>query len=72
MVVRALLARGDVNLNQPDNDGKTPFYVASINGREGVVKLLLSRGTTNPQNMTMIVQYHSRALLATDMSRYSW
>ena len=50
-VVRLLLARDDVNLDNPDNDNRTPLWAASSRGHGGVVRLLLARGAVNqPDN----------------------
>ena len=46
-VVRLLLARSDVNIDEPDNFGQTPLWWASYNGHEGAVRLLLARGDVN-------------------------
>jgi len=46
--VRRLLTRGDVNPDEPDNDGRTALSWASSLGYEKVVGLLLARGDVNP------------------------
>ena len=46
-VVRILLGREDVNLNQAST-GWTPLLLAADGGHEGVVKLLLERASVNP------------------------
>jgi len=42
--VKLLLSLKDerIDISQPNDDGKTPFWIACHNGRLGVVKLLLS------------------------------
>ena len=48
-VVKMLLEREDVNLNQPDTyNGRTPLSWAANKGHEGVVKMLLKREDVNP------------------------
>ena len=42
-VVRALLDRG-ADINQAENSGYTPLYIASQNGHVDVVRALLDRG----------------------------
>lgn len=43
-VVRILIARREVDLEDKDKDGQTPLSRAVESGREAVVKLLLNRG----------------------------
>jgi len=38
----------EVNPDKPDDDGRTPLSVATWNGHEGVVKILLGREEVNP------------------------
>ena len=47
-VVKILLGRDDVNLNEPDRYGQTPLCWAAENGHAGVVKILLGWGNVNP------------------------
>lgn len=44
--MRLLLTRDKVNPDKPDNDGQTPLWRASWNGREGVVRT--PQGDVNP------------------------
>ena len=43
-VVKLLIEREDLQVNQPMKNGKTPLYVAAKNGHDKVVKLLLEIG----------------------------
>ena len=47
-VVKIVLGRNDIYLNQPDEYGGTLLWWASRNGHEGVVGLLLERGDLSP------------------------
>ena len=47
-VVKILLRRGDVDLNESDNEGKTPLLYAAQNGHAEVVKTLLRKTNTDP------------------------
>jgi ankyrin repeat protein len=42
-VVRLLLARKDIQINQATNDGATPLYIACVRGKVEIVRLLLDR-----------------------------
>jgi ankyrin repeat protein len=41
-VINALLARKEIQINQPENDGTTPLIAASYLGNSSVVEVLLS------------------------------
>ena len=60
-VVKILLERGDVNLDQGDSIfNKTPLMWAADLGHEGTVKVFLERGVVNPNQASSV--YGQRAL----------
>jgi len=48
-MVKILLRREEVNLDKPDNFGRTPLSYATWDGHAGVVKILLGRQEVNPR-----------------------
>ena len=47
--MKFLLGWGEVNLDKPNNIGRTPLSYAALIGHEGVVTLLLGREDINPE-----------------------
>ena len=48
VAVKALLRRGDVDPDKPNNSRQTPLSCAASSGHEGVVKILLGRDDVDP------------------------
>ena len=56
--VRVLLNRNHVNINKPDNYGRTPLGRAIAMGRVNVVRLLLQKGArVRKANLEFILRY---------------
>jgi len=54
-----LLGRDDLNAGKAGRYRRTPLWFAARNGHEGVLKILLRRGTSTPTSLIIREKRHS-------------
>lgn len=47
-IAKYLMENSNINVNLPDNEGRTPLHVSSWQGHLEMVELLVSQGTLSP------------------------